>query len=429
MTEGIRILNLTVAVMGFTVSIIGLAQILYSRYLKKETRSFFVAFFCVLITYVFFILIRALTYYHTDPMWASVSRVAFFLQAFLSSVLTVLITGFLLYRSGEQKWYINPFFCTSFGLWCVYSAILIYAQFTDAIYYVNDDNSYHRGPFFAILMVAPVIIMVINLIALYTKRDSLSKKEKTAFFIYAAVPLLAMFLQTVLFGIQFIVLGTSVGGLLMFAYIDMEQRDEYYRQERENDRLKTDILLAQIHPHFMFNSLTTIRYLCKDDPKKAAEAITEFIAYLRAHMDSITIDSPISFSDELNLVQEYLSLQMLRYGDDLSVGYDLRYMDFTLPTLTLQPLVENAVIHGVRGSKTGRGKVMIRTSLKEDHVELEVEDDGEGFSPDELPDDGNSHTGIENVRERLYLVSKGELRFETGSKGGTRAIIILPMET
>ena len=428
MSEGLRNINLMVAVAGMVIALIGLVEILLSRYLKDETKAFFLSFFCILGAYTAFILTRALTHYLTGYGWATVSKVAFFFQAFLSSILTVLITGFLLYQSGERRWYINPLFFVSILLWLVYASILIYAQFSKLIYYVDDNNGYHRGPYFGIIMVAPILIMIVNIFVLYRKRDSLSSKQRRAFLSYTVIPIFAMILQLELFGIQFIVLGTAIGALVMYTYIYSEQSQDYIQKERENEQLKTDILLAQIHPQFMFNSLATIKHLCKEDPDRAADAIDEFTSYLRDHMDSITIDSPIPFGDELNLVQEYLSLQMMRCGSALTVGYDLQHFDFSLPTLTLEPLVENAVVHGICGSERGKGKVMIRTKLAGDHVELAVEDDGAGFDMGSVFDEGHSHKGISNVRERLMHVSKGELRIESEPGKGTKAVISLPLD-
>ena len=128
MTEGLHNINLSISVAGLVLSMIGLFNILLSRYLEKGSRRFFAIIFGVLNTYVFFIFIRNATYYHVGYGWALLSRIAFFAQALMSSVLTVLITGFLLYQSGRIRWWKKLVFCVSAILWCIYVAILIYAQ-------------------------------------------------------------------------------------------------------------------------------------------------------------------------------------------------------------------------------------------------------------------------------------------------------------
>ena len=425
MTQGLRNINLSISVAGLVLSMLGLFNIFLSKYLEKGSRRFFAIIFAVLSSYVFFIYVRNATFYHVGYGWALLSRMAFFVQALMSSVLTVLITGFLLYQSGRVRWWKEPVFYISAALWCIYAAILIYAQFSKTIYYVDDRNGYHRGGFFPVLIVAPVLIMVINLIALGWNKDRLSRRQRRAFLVYAIVPLMAMIFQAAFFGIQFIVLGTVMAALLMYGYIAASQREEYYRQVTENEHLKINILLAQIQPHFLYNSLMTIKYLCGEDPKKAQEAISEFTAYLRNHMDSIMIDAPIPFLDEMKQVQEYLALQKLRFGEELQVEYELEYTDFMLPTLTLEPLVENAVVHGIRGSKEGSGTVTIRSRRLAGRIEVSVTDDGEGFEPEHY-NKCSAHKGLSNASERLKKISGGEIRIDSKHGGGTTATIILP---
>ncbi len=428
MSEGLRNANLIVAVAGLVISLIGLMQAILGRFLEKGTRGFFVAFFSILSVYDVFILARALTWYKTGPEWAVLSRVAFFGQAFISSVLTVLITGFLLYQSGHMPWWRQKVFYAAFALWFVYADILLYAQTNTIVYYVDDQNGYHRGPLFPIIMVAPVIIMVINLIALHQNKKLLSKQNQRAFLIYLVVPLISIIMQTVLFGIQFIVLGTSVGAFIMYIFISVGQRDEYFRKEKENERLRSNALLAKMQPHFLFNSLTTIDELCSEDIEKAREAISQFSTYLKGHMDAISIDTPIPFADEMKQTEEYLSLQKLKYGNGLRVVYHLDNINFNIPTLTLQPLVENAVIHGIRGSQSGTGIVTISSKRYRDHIEVTVEDDGDGFDVSALQDGADSHRGIENIRDRLKNVSGGDLKIESEIGKGTKAMINLPVE-
>ncbi|MCR5097549.1 MAG: histidine kinase [Lachnospiraceae bacterium] len=427
MSEGLRNANIVVAVAGLVISIIGLMQALFGRFMEKDTRGFFLSFFGILCTYDIFILARALTWYNTGPGWAILSRIVFFGQALLSSILAFLITGFLLYQSGHEQWWKQRVFFVAYVLWCVYALILFYAQFSKVVYYVDDQNGYHRGPIFPIIMVAPVIIMIVNLFALHQNRDRLTQKQRHAFLIYLAVPLLGIIMQTVLFGIQFIVLGTSIGAFIMYLYISVGQRDEYYKKEKENERLKVNMLLAQMQPGFIINSLNTIGQLCAEDPPRAEEAISEFTTYLEKHIDALTVDTPIPFADEMKQTEEYLSLQKLRFGGVLKVVYHLDNIDFSIPTLTLQPLVENAVIHGIRESKKGMGIVSIRSKRYKDHFEVTVEDDGVGFDISAFSQDDDSHSTMKNIRERLRSVCDGDLRIESEIGQGTKATIILPI--
>ena len=419
--------NMIIASAGLVLGILGLLQTLITKYLKKGTRKYFAVIFGIIILYLLSILGRELARVGSGYEWAVLSRSTLFAQALLSSLFPMVVMFFLLDQSREDS--IKDFVISTISclIWFFYVGLLIYNQYSGMMYRVDDSNNYTRGPAFFMLMVSPVIIMTINLFILWQKRDMLSKKQQAAFFIYDTIPMAAVILQLFSHGIMLIMAGVVVAALVMLSYIASDQQEEYYRQKIENEKLKNEILLAQINPHFMFNSLSAVRYLVREDPKKAREAIDQFTSYLRDHMDSITVDSPIPFMDELKLVEEYLSLQKLRFGDALNVVYEFGHTDFKVPTLTIQPVVENAVTHGIRQSKNGSGTVTIRTLKADDHVEIIIEDDGAGFDPEARYEDSKrSHNGIENVKKRLKLVSGGELFIESKPGSGTKATIVIP---
>lgn len=423
----VHLINLIFAAAGSVLGILGLIQTLVCRYLDKETREFFVAFFGLLEGYVLFIMTREIIHGFTGTKWVTLSRIAFFGQALLSSVLAVLITGFMLYQSGEKDITKSNLFRISFTLWLLYAGILISNLFHGQIYSVNENNGYSRGPYFPLLMVPPVLIMILNLCILWENRHKLSVNQKRAFAIYVIVPMAAMLVQMWSFGVHLIVISSVTAAIFMFSYIIADQTERYYIREMENHRLKVDILLAQIQPHFLFNSLTIIKLLCRKDPAKAEEAVADFTAYLRRHMESLQSDVLIPFEEEMKHVQAYLNLQKLRFCDELSVTYDLEITDFRIPTLTLQPLVENAVTYGVRRSESGCGTVTIRSRSFPDRVEVCVEDDGPGFIRETLPDDKErSHIGLQNVRERLSRLCGGELLIDSTPGKGSKVTIVLP---
>lgn len=214
--------------------------------------------------------------------------------------------------------------------------------------------------------------------------------------------------------------------MIMLISLISEQSAILMRQERDNEQLKVDLMLSQIQPHFLFNVLYVIQEICLIDSEKASTAIGDFSRYLRHNMDSISINTPIPFMEELAHVKHYVFLQRLRFGDSLQIEYDLQCTDFSMPTLTLQPLVENAIRYGVRKSEDGKGTVTIRTREYPDYYKIHVIDDGPGFVVNTLPDDGMSHLGIKNVNDRLRRVCGGELIIDSRLGKGTDAVIIIP---
>ena len=429
MSKDIRNINLIFAAAGLSMSFLGFIHTLVGRFVEKRTKSFFISLFTVLNIYVLSVLIRELTYDHTGSGWVMFSRILFFVQGILAATITIIITAFLLDQCGIRPYKNNRMFRAAVTLYIVYAALLIINIFTKKLYYVDDFNVYTREEWFPILIIPTVFIMIINLIILFRNKDKLSTWQKRAFLIYATVPMISMMIQAFLFGVHLIALSSVIAALFALTYIIYDQTDRFYRMESENNRLKTDIMLAQIQPHFLFNSLTVIKNLCVRDPLKAEEGISQFTEYLRHNMDSLTIDRPIPFEDELSHVRAYTKLQKLRFGDDIEVEYNIEYSNFRLPTLTLQPLVENAIIHGVRKNENGQGKVVISSRRLPDYVEICITDDGPGFEYDYDTDDpARTHLGIRNVQERLRRVSNADLKVGSSGKRGTCVTVMIPME-
>ena len=210
----------------------------------------------------------------------------------------------------------------------------------------------------------------------------------------------------------------------------MDQIDNLIHQELQGKlqaaRARCRMLQAQIHPHFLYNTLGAIREMC-DDPE-AKKAIGRFTRYLQGNMDALTKSDTIPFAVELEHTKAYLELEQLRFESALCVVYDIACTDFELPTLTVQPIAENAVRHGARSGEKDVGTVTIATREFPDRYEVTVTDDGPGFDPEHLTpkDDGRAHIGIQNVRERLRDICAGELRIESEIGKGTTVTLLLP---
>ena len=195
--------------------------------------------------------------------------------------------------------------------------------------------------------------------------------------------------------------------------------------EKELGELNITLMISQIQPHFLYNALNTIKYLIKKDPKTAEGAVVKFSNYLRSNMDSLTQKEPIPFEKELYHVKNYVDIEQLRFGDRLKIEYDIQIVDFTIPPLTLQPIVENAIKHGVNQRPEG-GTVTIKTDETKSYVIITVEDNGVGFDINEKKNDGRSHVGIQNIRKRLEEIMGAfiEIKSEVGT--GTTVTIKIP---
>ena len=203
---------------------------------------------------------------------------------------------------------------------------------------------------------------------------------------------------------------------------------ERERAEKELYEAKVAVMTSQIQPHFMYNALTSIAMMCQIDPETAQEATVTFAKYLRGNMDSLKQTKPVPFEAELEHLKKYLYIEKLRFGKKLNVEYDIQATDFKLPMLSVQPLVENAVKHGVGMKKKG-GTVTISTRETDSAFEVIISDNGVGFDTSApKADDGRSHVGMENTRSRLKQMCGGEITIQSTVGEGTTATITLPKE-
>lgn len=198
--------------------------------------------------------------------------------------------------------------------------------------------------------------------------------------------------------------------------------------DKELHMANTAVMISQIQPHFLYNALNTIKYLIKRDPKTAEKAVISFSKYLRGNMDSITQKTPIPFAEELEHIKNYCDIELLRFGDKLEIVYDTESVEFCVPSLTIQPLVENAIKHGVTKKAEG-GTVKLSTRFSDDYYYIYIEDNGIGFdpqNPDYTPDDNHAHVGIQNVTNRLKTMVNAQISIESKIDVGTKVTIKIP---
>ena len=185
------------------------------------------------------------------------------------------------------------------------------------------------------------------------------------------------------------------------------------------------LMISQIQPHFLYNILNTIYHLCDKDIELAKKAVDDFSTYLRNNINSLSTTELISFDTELEHIKTYINLEKIRFGEELNVVYDVQTSDFYLPILSIQPLVENAIKHGV-SKKRGGGTVTISSYEDDLNYIICISDTGVGYDLNQVIDDGRSHIGIQNVKDRLESRVDGTLILESEIGVGTKAIVYIP---
>lgn len=413
MNNAIDLINFSAAVTGLVIVLLGLFFTLAVNSLEKWTRRFFVALFSVAAAYVASDLLSQVSLIFLGPDYAVLSRIAVFCESFFSSLLMPMITVYLLRCSGERRKR-TPLFASMLTLWLVYVALLIFTQFSTEIYSISSKNVYQRGPWYFVLLVPPAAMMIMNCISLFFRRKQLTKKQRAAFTVYLLIPLGCMLIQMFSYGLLMIVIGTSVSAMIMFVFILLDQVDHSIRQQKENAAQQASITVLQMRPHFIYNTLMSIYYLCKQDAEKAQQVILDFSSYLRKNFTAIAKADAIPFEEELEHTRAYLAVEQARFKDQLLVEFDTPFTDFRIPPLTLQPIVENAVKHGM-DPELEPLFISISTRRQDGYAEITVDDSGPGYQP---ADDNEPHIGLDNVRERLKMMCKGDLTISRRDCGG-----------
>jgi two-component system LytT family sensor kinase len=196
-------------------------------------------------------------------------------------------------------------------------------------------------------------------------------------------------------------------------------RIEHRLQEQEKLLLaaKIEALASQINPHFLFNTLTSISSLIRTQPETARMLITKLSGLLRRLMRST--DHFVTLREELASVDEYLAIEVVRFGPQLRVDKQVSpdTLDVVVPSMILQPLIENSIKHGLT-RKVGGGRITLRTQRRDGHALIEVVDDGLGMSEERLEQAFGGGIGLNNVNERLRTIYGANYRLRLTSEPG-----------
>ena len=313
----------------------------------------------------------------------------------------------------------------------VNAAVYLTALFSDVCFRITYDNHYNGGPlsdtsfYISAILFVGYIVLTIRVFEPKTRRETWLPVLMFELIIGA----LALDFNTYDFDypITYLTIAVVIDCVINYIWLHLQFVREHEEALQAEQRIQ--IMMTQIQPHFLYNSLTVIQELCHSDPAQAEAATVQFANYLRGNMDALQTNAPIPFAQELAHTRQYLALEEMRFEDKLTVRYDIQCESFRLPILTLQPIVENAVRHGVRGNADGRGEVVIATRETPDHYAITVTDNGPGFDVEKQQrDQESSHVGIQNVRQRLAQMCGGTLSIESAPGAGARVTITLPKE-
>ena len=306
----------------------------------------------------------------------------------------------------------------------VYLVMILTSPFTGAVFTIDAGGYYRVGPLKVASFLLDPIVMVVVIILILRYRKTLKVEGILYLVSICVLSIPTMILWDVWYPEPEYMMATLYF-VLVFILFHRELTTQLVKKEKEMAESKITTAISQIQPHFIFNSLSTIKFLVKKDQMEAVEAIDEFSDYLRGSMDSLTRKCCVPFSEELELVNHYMYLEKKRFGDKINIKYDIQLDGFMVPALSVQPIVENAVKHGIRGQLKG-GTIEIATKEDTKNFIIQVTDDGAGFDPQAKKEDGKSHVGIANVQKRLALMCEGTLEIESAPQKGCQVTIRIP---
>ncbi|MBQ5968912.1 MAG: histidine kinase [Clostridia bacterium] len=305
------------------------------------------------------------------------------------------------------------------------TAVYLTAFFSGVTFSVTN-GQFARGPLGWTCHVVSLVLILFHLAQALVSFSDIRKPEAlipvlTAVLIIAATVVDTWFNTDYIFGA--LTVAVISGSLFYYIWLHLQFAREHERALLSEQRIR--LMMSQIQPHFLYNTLSTIQALCRTDPEKAFDTLETFGTYLRQNIDSLEQPDRIPFVSELKHTQVYTEIEMLRFPS-IHLEYEIEDDDFTLPALTVQPIVENAIRHGVR--IRSHGVVSVRTFRDgKDHV-ICIRDNGKGFDPDVNDHPDETHIGIKNVRERIERLCGGSLTIDSRPGEGTAVTIRVPEE-
>lgn len=307
----------------------------------------------------------------------------------------------------------------------VNALVYMSAVFSPAAFAFTDDGRFVRGPLGYFCFVISFVLLdymfyrAIRVYANIRRRDTIIPLFITVVVILAV----AMDLFTgVTLPVSFLTAAMASSSVFYYIWLHLKFVRDHEQSIMAESRIR--IMISQIQPHFLYNTLSTIQALCVKDPETAAKTVEKFGDYLRQNLASLGQSDLIPLKKELEHTRTYAEIEQLMFPQ-LNVEYSIEDPDFLLPALSIQPLVENAIRHGVRGKSDGR--VFIGTELRNGVHVITIRDNGKGFVVQDKPASGDKHIGIRNVRERIEKMCGGTLDVTSTVGEGTEVVIHIPV--
>lgn len=307
---------------------------------------------------------------------------------------------------------------------CVVMGILWSLSIRLGIFYDITSQGYRHTDLYIVSQILPGIVILIDILIIGFHISKLPRRHAATWISYGTFIIIAWVIE---FFVNVPALYVALALVILIIFLELDLQKNIIIQQHRADLAEANaaIVLAQIKPHFIYNCLATIHELCKTDGKRAAETTKSFSNFLRGMMNAIDRKDMVTFDEEMNIVNNYLYVEKVRFGEKIQVERNIEVYDFHVPPLTIQPLVENAIKHGLRGKLEG-GVVSIHSYTTINEYIVAISDDGIGFEPDNMESDQENHIGLKNVEMRLKHMCGGYLEIQSTPGVGTDMLLHIP---
>lgn len=307
----------------------------------------------------------------------------------------------------------------------VNAAVYITAFFSPVTFRITEDNLFEQGPLSGFCLYISAVLLAYLFIQTVRSYRTENIRENWIPFFVTGIILLSVFMDyQVVYQKQplsFLTAAMVIGIMFYYIWLHLQFVHEHESDLMAEQRIR--IMMTQIQPHFLYNTIATFKALCKKDPERAADVADKFGMYLRQNLDTLNTADLIPIDRELDHTRIYSDIEMVRF-ENVRVEYDIKDHAFSVPPLTVQPIVENAIRHGVR--IRDEGVVYVSTRSASGFHEIIIRDNGKGFDPDAPYSTDGTHIGIQNVRERIEDMCGGTLTVESEMGKGTAVTIRIP---
>lgn len=350
----------------------------------------------------------------------------FWSLSFLCSVAVVCFYSFYLHSFVQESTEGKREYPYRFAIIIVAIAVLFWfsGYFSDYLFTMYDDFTYSYGPLYPLIYA--ILILIPDLSLVLRKRTVIEKRLLRYFFFYLFIPILAMTMDFIHGLDYFFQVGVTLSIIFMYVGVKQRLRLTAYEQlevvqakKAELKETEQKVMMGNIQPMFIQSILISIADMAPKNPKKAEETTSTFATYLRMNLNNMGKNEPVPFEEELRHAGLFLDLESNVWPGRIKVEHDEEAFDFFLPVLTLQPLVENALLHGILPK--GGGTIRLWSREEEKCFVVGVDDDGIGFDAT-LP----GGVGLSNTRSRIDKFCKGEVVVTSEVGKGTSVVLRIP---